>query len=191
MKNGFLLLMLLFLTLNIFSESLWQNSEGSLFTGASKDYRVGDIVTILVSESQNATSRGQSSVQKNNSLSLSAGSWTGLPLSDLGGAVQNSSGFAGQGTTTRSGSLTAKITAKVADILPNGNLILNGERKLQINEETEILKISGTVRPIDITIDNTIQSQYLADAKIVYTGRGDVHTSERQGAISKFFMWLF
>jgi len=86
--------------------------------------------------------------------------------------------FDGSGSTSRQETLSATVSAKVIDVLTNGNLLIEGRRNVKVNNEDQIIIIDGTVRPADIGTDNTVNSIYIADAKISYTGKGII--SDRQ-----------
>jgi flagellar L-ring protein precursor FlgH len=107
----------------------------------------------------------------------------------VGGSSSNS--LTGKGTTSRDSELQARITARVVEVLPNGNLNIEGKRRLAVNAEDQYIVISGTVRPEDITSDNVISSQYIADAKIVYTGKGVVDDKMRPGWLTRVVDWAW
>jgi len=97
--------------------------------------------------------------------------------------VDADSGYSGSGITTRSGSMDARISVSVKEVLPNGNLLLEGTRNVTINDDSQTITISGVVRPYDISPDNTVLSIYMADAQIKYKGKGP--SSSSQGLITK------
>ncbi|MDD5434003.1 MAG: flagellar basal body L-ring protein FlgH, partial [Nitrospira sp.] len=99
----------------------------------------------------------------------------------------------GSGTTSRSSQLTAVMTAKVLDVLPNGNLVIDGKHEVSVNNETQIISISGIIRPEDIGPGNTILSTYIADAKITYSGSGVISDKQRVGWLVRVmdFIWPF
>ena len=83
------------------------------------------------------------------------------------------------------------MSARVVKVLENGNLVVEGSKVVEINEEKEIIKIKGVVRPQDIEADNTIYSYNIADAEITYSGKGTVHNGHRPGLLSKLLNWIF
>jgi len=175
------------------AESLWKEAEenaiGQSMVSESKGHQIGDILTILIIENSTATQKATTQNKKTSNFTGRAG--TG-PLSFLPGMSAGSSGdFQGDGTTTRSGNITAKISAKVTKIFPNGNLLLTGTRKIRINDENQDIEISGIVRTRDIASDNSILSSYLADAEIKYKGNGIVGTSNRPGVVKRISDWIF
>ncbi|MDI6703791.1 MAG: flagellar basal body L-ring protein FlgH [bacterium] len=161
-------------------ESLW-SGEGSLFED-HKARHIGDVVTIVILEQTNAfhstsTKRakdieGGAKGEKGNLLSL-------LPF--IGGK----SSYKGDGQTKRSGGLTAKVTAEIIRILPNGNLGIEGRRVIRVNSEEEEIVITGEVRPEDISSDNTVLSTYISNAKIRYRGCLKFSDKEKPGVISR------
>lgn len=171
--------------------SIWQVTSVSL-TEDGKARRIGDIVTIVISESASASKQAKTSTGRSSDMSAGIPAFMGLEgagilLNNLGGqdanlskliSASNSSKFEGSGSTSRSETLTASISAKVIDLLPNGNLRIEGQRNVKVNNEDQIVTIQGTIRQRDITSENTINSIYVADAQITYGGEGII--SERQ-----------
>ncbi len=105
----------------------------------------------------------------------------------LGASATSSDGFAGKGDSSQSNSLSGDISVTVAQVLPNGNLIVRGEKSLKLNQGKEFVQISGIVRPVDILSDNTVLSTQLADAHIAYSGQGAVNDSNTMGWMARFF----
>jgi flagellar L-ring protein precursor FlgH len=115
-----------------------------------------------------------------------------LKLASLAKAsIQNN--FTGSGETTRDESMTASITARVVEVTANGNLYIQGMREIKVNNEVQFMTLSGLIRPVDISPDNTILSSYVADAKISYSGRGAVSDKQRPGWLTRVidFIWPF
>ena len=114
-------------------------------------------------------------------------------LSQGGVGAETSEKHDGTGSTSRSSELTAVLTAKVIDVLPNGNLLIDGRREVIVNNETQLISLSGTVRPEDIGPNNTVLSTYIADAKITYTGEGVIGDKQRVGWFVKIMdaVWPF
>ncbi len=178
--------------------SLWTDNNGSLYFVDTRARRVGDVITIDVVENTSSkmdanTKTGRtSSIDGNIDNSLGymralqeANRRLGL---DLDGTATNTlfkaslkNEFDGKGTSDRSGQVTASIGARVTEVLPNGNLVIFGKRKMKVNNETQIITVSGIVRPMDIDTDNRIKSTYSADALIEYTGRGVIAEKQKPG----------
>jgi len=147
---------------------------------------VGDLVTILVYENASATNSASSGSQKQARIdgNVSAGHFN----KSVGAGINGSSDS--NGTTGRSGQMVAQISGKVTAIEPNGDLDLAGQQVIHINRERTLIKITGRVRPADISATNAVLSSKLADAAIDYDGSGFVSRSARQGIITRLFSWL-
>ncbi len=177
--------------------SLWnENQSRNFFFQDAKASHVGDIVTVRVVENASGSKAAGTSTSRASNLTASATPFFGLPantLTNLGatGGFENS--FEGDGTTTRRGSLTADVTAIVVAVYPNGNMMIEGEREVLINNEKEYLSVSGIVRPEDVLQGNTVFSTVIADAKIEYSGTGVVSDKQRPGWFVRIldFIWPF
>ncbi len=153
---------------------------------------VGDIVTIVLSEATNAQKSATTTTQKATSDTLPGMSLLGSPVTIHGSSVlsaniNDTSKFNGGGNSAQSNSLTGFITATVAKVLPNGNLYVKGEKKLWINQGQENVVLSGVIRPIDLSPDNSISSAKVAGARISYGGKGAIADANAQGWLSRFF----
>jgi flagellar L-ring protein FlgH len=182
--------------------SIWsgESVHNRLFTDRKARY-VNDIVTIIVSEQalgQNTATTNTSRDTKNTSgISGLLGVDTSIINNNanlggqiaVGGASANS--LKGTGDTTRGGNLTARLTARVTRVLENGTLAIEGRRQLTINSEDQFLVMSGIIRIEDITADNLIYSQSIADARIVYTGNGVVDDKMRPGWLTRVVDWVW
>ncbi len=177
--------------------SLWnQNQSRNFFFQDAKASHVGDIVTVRVVENASGSKTAGTSTSRTSNLAASATPFFGLPantLSNLGATGNFQNSFDGDGTTTRRGSLTADVTAIVVAVYPNGNMMIEGEREVLINNEKEYLSVSGIVRPEDILRGNTVFSTVIADAKIEYSGTGVVSDKQRPGWFVRIldFIWPF
>ncbi|MEJ5347454.1 MAG: flagellar basal body L-ring protein FlgH [Desulfosoma sp.] len=168
--------------------SLWNARQESLFQDI-KAHRVGDIVTIMVSEQSKAskeaatsTSRTRELKGEGNFMGLSTPSQTILqPVNKTGYGLNFDSTFTGKGSTKKADSMTAYMTATVTEILPNGNLVIRGSRWTKVNDELQQIVLEGVVRPMDITRDNTVLSQNIAEAKIFFVGKGPVSRHQKPG----------
>lgn len=153
---------------------------------------VGDIVTIVLSETTNAQKSATTTTQKSTSDTLPGMSLFGSPVTIhgaqvLSGTVNDASKFDGEGTSAQSNSLTGHVTATIAKVLPNGNLYIKGEKKIWINQGQESVLISGVIRPIDVAPDNTVPSSRVASARISYGGKGAIADANAAGWLSRFF----
>ena len=172
------------------SESLWQPQAAKSPYIDKTAARLGDIVTVVIVESAASSQQASTDAKKNSSLNTGPGVGPGLQNIPLfkysGGDSVNASG-----STTRTSSLSAKMTAKVTKVEANGNLVIEGSRFVQTNKEKAEMKLTGTIRPQDIAVDNTVLSTYISDAKITYVGSGPIGSRQKEGLISKIFKILF
>ena len=165
-----------------------QNME--LFADA-RAHRVGDILTIVLVESTQASKKASTSTSKKDDADIGAPTVLGRGLSINGNPLSVGLGsersFDGAGSSSQSNQLTGQITVTVAQRLSNGNLIVRGEKWLTINQGQELVRIAGIVRPQDISPDNSVPSTRVADARISYTGRGTLADANTRGWLSRFF----
>ena len=164
------------------------DSGRSLVTNL-KAHGVGDVVTIVIEES--STANATSKVDANNKGEISGG--PGLGFLDLlkSWGLDTENKYQGDGRTQRTGTLQAEITARIAEVLPNGDYRLSGTRMLDLNGERQLIEVTGICRARDITAGNRILSSYIADARIGYTGSGVVNSASQPGLITKLINWLF
>jgi len=193
-------------TNNYSNGSIWQASSVAL-TEDGKARRIGDIVTIIVTETASASKQAATATGRTSELSAGIPAFMGLEgagilLNNLGGKEANlsklidasaSSKFDGSGSTSRKESLSATISAKVVDVLPNGNLKIEGRRNVKVNSEDQIVTVRGTIRQRDITAENTINSIFIADAQISYSGEGIISDRQKPGWLMNVIdvLWPF
>lgn len=158
---------------------------------------VGDTVTILLEEQTTAQKSSQTDTAKNTKDSLSAPTLLGYPVTIhgtpvLSGSLNNANTFSGSGDSKQSDSLIGDITCTVIRRLANGNLVVQGEKWVGINQGNEYVRLQGVIRPIDISPENTIPSSKVADARIAYGQHGALADANRPGLLSRFFNspWL-
>jgi flagellar L-ring protein precursor FlgH len=144
---------------------------------------VGDLITVLIVEKTKATHKAETKTKKESDLD--AGPGKELLKFLKGWTFSTKDDFSGGGKTLRSGQLEARITCKIVEILPNGNFKIEGKQELKINRETQKIILTGIIRPIDISSNNTILSNYVADAKIIYEGSGILARKNKLGIISR------
>lgn len=195
--------------------SLWQDDSplSALFV-SQKARKAGDIVTINIVEASSASNNAGTKTDRGSSMNGGIDTLFGFenefnsddkyrgirkyfnPFSATGGATikgSMDSGFDGSGTTTRSGNLSAYITARVTEVLPGGNLQITGAREVEINNEKLIITLTGVIRPRDISPENVILSTYISDAKISYSGSGVINDRQRPGWLANLIntVWPF
>lgn len=168
-------------------------SPGSLYSSparlsdAFRDVRasqVFDLVTIQVSDQASAVSTGTTNTSRKSSANASVTSLAGplkstSALSNLANMSGNQQ-LQGQGTTSRSSTLTTTLTAEVTHVLPNGNLVVQGQKIISINSERQIVTVRGIVRPTDLSPTNSIPSDRLAQLQVLVNGKGVVNDSVKQ-----------
>lgn len=172
------------------SGSLWSERSESLYADF-KARGVGDLLTIVVLESTVAAANAETKSSKSESASTTAGIGPLLKffLPELGASGKTDS--SGTGSTTRSGSLTTRLSVMVVEALPGGVLKIEGARTIQINGETQKLVLMGLVRIKDIRADNTVLSTHVANAEIKLEGKGPIGSRQKEGLITKLFKLLF
>lgn len=154
----------------------------------SRPYRVGDILTVVLQESTNASKSAATTTGKSQTASLATPSVLGLNgLSRLSGSLSGDRSFKGDGTSSQKNSLTGQISVTVARVLSNGSLVIQGEKYLGINQGSEYVKLSGIVRPQDITPNNTVISTRIANAHIAVGGTGALNDANNMGWLARFF----
>ncbi|WP_127563702.1 flagellar basal body L-ring protein FlgH [Stenotrophomonas indicatrix] len=153
---------------------------------------VGDLLTITLLENTTAQTSANTATNKESNLSLGTPSIFGAPVT-LGGkdilsaTAKGARDFTGKGNSAQSNRLQGNVTVTVVQRLPNGNLVVQGQKNLRLNQGDELVQVQGIVRPGDISADNTVPSSRVAEARIVYGGRGPVAQSNAMGWLSRFF----
>jgi len=182
--------------------SIWpgENMNNSLFADRKARY-VNDIVTIIIQESSEGGNKATTNTGRDTNTSAGIEALLGLEQkimeqnTRMGTAIEvggkSSSSLKGTGNTSRGSSLEARLTARVVKVLDNGNLVIEGKRQLTVNAEDQYIIITGIVRPEDITSDNLIASQYIADARIIYTGKGIINDKMRPGWLTRIIDWVW
>ena len=194
--------------------SLWQarSSFNGLFID-TKARNLGDIVTVKIDEQAKATNRANTETERQSGLEAGIDKLFGIEdwwqddvLDDVSSNVPKldpfgnpsvkgsiSSDFKGDGETSRSGNLEAYITCQVVEVMDNGNLKIVGTREVMVNNENQLIILSGVIRPRDISDDNVIMSTYISDAKIAYSGSGVVDDRQRPGWLANLLnnAWPF
>lgn len=184
-----------------------QDNNGAIFQPVNgmalfedvRAHRVGDILTVQLVEKTAASKQAATSTKKEQDIELGVDSLFGRDVmyngaNPLNASVSASRDFSGDGASSQSNTLTGNITVTIAEVLPNGNMIVRGEKVLTINQGDEFIRISGIVRPVDVTPDNTVLSTKIANAEITYGGRGTLADSNKKGWLARFFdspLWPF
>ncbi|MGD9943759.1 MAG: flagellar basal body L-ring protein FlgH [Burkholderiaceae bacterium] len=168
----------------------------SSFRGLFEDRRarlIGDLLTIQIQEKTSARSSSNSSVDRNSSIDASItrlpfvkGTSSLLPKLGVGGSSANT--FEGKGETGSDNLFSGTIAVTVVDVLPNGNLIVSGEKQVGINQNVEVLRFSGVINPATVLPGNVVASTQVADARLEVRGRGDIDRAHTMGWLSRFFL---
>lgn len=196
--------------------SLWRDKVS--FYEDRKARRLNDLVTIIVNETSTASKKASTDSSRDSSANYGLGNFFGSTLTNMNWSQQlpsklfgfttpwsgsnfapyvnsstNNSQFKGSGATTREGKLSGTITAKVVEVLPNSNLVLESRKEILVNNEKEILVFRGIVNPDNIAPNNTVQSQYIADAQIYLVGEGVLDDKQSAGWLVRFLdkIWPF
>ncbi len=184
--------------------SLWQEENGRAYLYEDlRAMRIGDIITISIVEKHKGSKSADTSAEKDSTVSNSLGGsgvgYLGIPGIRLGGEARRGFGidasaknkFNGKGATNREDTLTGTISAIVTEVLPNGDLRVEGRREVTVNSERQIMTIGGIVRRVDVNTKNTVQSSAIADAKIEYSGLGVVDDVQRPGWFVRVLDWIY
>jgi flagellar L-ring protein precursor FlgH len=155
-------------------------------TADSRAFRSGDVLTVVLQETTQASKKTGTTTGKNSSATIAPLVLMGKSLkTDIGVDAQRS--FDASDSSTQQNTLQGAITVVVRQVLPNGLLQIQGEKSLTLNQGEEFIRVSGYARVSDIDTDNRLSSQRIANARIVYSGRGALAETQRQGWLSTFF----
>ncbi|WP_346353608.1 flagellar basal body L-ring protein FlgH [Azotosporobacter soli] len=179
------------------AESLWnEQSPAANMYSDRKARTVGDILTILISETSTATRTGKTSNSKSASANMSAS--TGLFSQlfrffklDSSASAKNADSVATNGTVSNSNTVTARMTAQVVEVKPNGNLVIAGSQTVAQGGEEQKITVNGIVRTEDISGDNTVYSYNVANAQIHIDGKGPIAAKQKQGIITQLLNFFF
>ena len=165
--------------------SIYSTQAAGLFATDRRASKIGDILTVSFAESFQATKSQNAATSKSSANQISLPGI--IPGSDLEERISNAltsssdRSFTGSGSTAQSNSLTGQISVQVVRVLPGGNLEILGQKRLVLNKGDEYIRVSGVVRPEDISADNVILSDRIASANIQYIGAGDIADPANQG----------
>jgi flagellar L-ring protein precursor FlgH len=154
---------------------------------------VGDTITINLVERNNAQKSANASTSRTSSMSGGITSLSRVPLAGLAGLNAEAgmeSGFKGAGAAAANNAFNGTITVTVIEVLPNGNLLVSGEKQMAINQGSEFIRFSGVINPNTVTTSNTVQSTQVADARIEYRGSGALDETQQIGWLQRFFVAL-
>lgn len=184
----------------VWADSIWDNAKGNLYTAERKRLRVGDVVTILISETSSAAQEATTKTTKQSGIGFDLLSGWDQVANLLGnetlrktftGRLSGNDTYQGTGQTARKSNVRAVVTAVITEILEGGNVYVVGEHKVKVNNEIETIRISGIIRPADITPANTVNSFQLAKAEVAVNGVGVVAAKQSPGVLTKLLGWFF
>lgn len=173
--------------------AIFQADSGySALINGGRAASIGDILTIQLVERTDASKSNSANLDRSGNVGITPPS-TGLlsklfSASDVG--ASGAQGFKGKGDAAQSNALSGEITVTVAKVFPNGTLLVRGQKQLTLNRGDEYVQIAGLVRQADIRPDNSVLSTRVADARISYTGKGEISRASRQGWLSRFFSMI-
>lgn len=179
-------------------------STGSIYSDAQAGYledaramRVGDVVQVRINEEADAQGAASTDLGKSSSRQKGLVAMLSMlpqvrndPNVNLEELLSSTTNFEGEGSTQRAGRLSAKIGVRVKQELPNGDLFVEGTKVVMINHEEYHLYISGLLRPSDIQPDNSVDSSLMADARVEFTGRGDIDDQVERGWLTQFLDFI-
>jgi flagellar L-ring protein FlgH len=175
------------LSASAMATNLYPKDNWAALASDRRPEHVGDTVTIIISENQQASNTVRKGTRKRSSIDgkISAGQHL-----DETAALSLGGSYDGEGTNARSDRVLAQLTATVTQVEPNGDLRVSGWQRLSINGEFTNIKVSGRIRRDDVSADNTVLSSRLADAMIDYNGRGFASRGAKPGVVARIFNWL-
>jgi flagellar L-ring protein precursor FlgH len=179
------------------ADSLWPGGSsdfGNSSNGMSDNraLKVGDIVTVRINESVSGSQSSNVSTNKSATVAGTAGqgsfSGTSMPINSYGAGGEES--FAGGGTNANTGTLVTTISARVISVLDSGNLVIQGQRSVKINDEKQQIYFKGVIRPKDVDATNSVSSAMVSDEQITYDGHGPLSEKSHPGFFTRLVDWL-
>ncbi len=186
--------------------SIFGQGDNPLFSD-HKAMNVYDIVTVIISENASSSNSGSKQLSENDTSALGNGIFSSTgdnarynrainnlnDFTSIGYNSTSSSTYKGQGTAVKDASFTTTVSARIVKVLQNGNYFISGKREILVDEQKQIIQISGVIRPYDIDQNNRISSAQMSDAKILYKSEGDVDRATKQGWATKIIqaIWPF
>lgn len=166
--------------------AIYVGRQSDSWFGKGRNFQVGDVITVLLNESTQAARSQVGTITRNSTNDMLS---PGLAvLGNRLGGVMKGVDFSktdisnkGTGSADQTASLTGSVAVSVVEVMPNGNLVLRGEKQLALTEGSEVIQVAGIIRPDDVAPNNTVQSRRLANAQIAYRGSGDLANATRAG----------
>ncbi|HQS65589.1 MAG TPA: flagellar basal body L-ring protein FlgH [Sulfuricurvum sp.] len=186
--------------------SLFGQGDSPLFSD-HKAMHVNDIVTVVISESARSSNQGVKTLTEADTIGLNGGVFTNAGtnsalnsataklngVANIGFSGGSTSDYAGSGLATKNATFTTTVSARIVKVMVNGNYFIVGRREIMVDDQKQIMQLSGVIRPYDIDQNNQISSAKISDAKIMYANEGDIDRSVNQGWASKMVqaVWPF
>lgn len=175
------------------------DNHGSIFSAAQarplfEDRRarmVGDVLTINIAENTAASKKSGTTAERSHTVDASIPTMQNVPFKgalNMGLEANNSNKFSGKGENSSTNAFISTLTVTVVEVLPNGNLLVSGEKQIGLKEGEEFVRFSGVVNPNTITAANTVQSAQVADARIEYKANGFLDSAQVMGWLGRFFL---
>ncbi len=182
--------------------SLYRSNRSLNLFGDAKASQVGDILTVMLQEKTSSSKSSNVEIKKESEVAIAPTVGTGTILGSqpslgefgLNTSLTSESDFKGESEADQSNRLTGNISVTVVDVYPNGTLVIRGEKWITLNRGNEFIRISGLVRPMDIAPNNTVPSTKIANARITYSGTGELADAQEMGWLTQFFnsaIWPF
>jgi flagellar L-ring protein precursor FlgH len=157
-------------------------------TSDSRAFRVGDVVTVILQETTQASKKAGTSFNKGSSIGISPFAALGKAFAKTAIDASADRGFKGDSSSTQQNALSGAVTVVVQEVLPNGLLLVSGEKRLNLNQGEEFVRLKGMLRAADIDADNQVSSLRVANARIAYSGEGALAESNNPGWLLRFFV---
>ncbi len=173
------------------AQSLWTDNDGQMWSvfADRKAHNVGDILTIVISETTSLSAAKTNSNKKSGNQSLSAG--TGIFGFLAAASASGSDSFKADGSATDTNRVKANLTVTVVEVQPNGNMVVEGTQSIWQNKDEHKITLRGIVRQDDVSSGNTVLSTQVADATVHFDGKGPLNAKQRQGILTQIFNILF
>ena len=177
------------------AKSLWSNGDGhteNLYFSDNKARNVGDILTIIISETATTSATRSSSNSKSGNVNMQAGVGVFDFLNSIFPAsISGSDNFKADGSSASTNRANGRVSVTVVEVEPNGNMIVEGTQSIWQNKNEHKITLRGVVRRDDVTYANTVSSAQVADATIRFDGKGPLNSKQRQGILTQIFNILF
>lgn len=166
---------------------VFQTGYNWSLTADRRAWRVGDILTVMLEETTQSSKQAKTNFGKNSSVDIGAPTAFGHTADNLAASADANRDFDGSATSQQQNSLRGSITVSIQKVMPNGVMLIGGEKWLTLNQGDEYIRVTGLVRADDIQNDNTISSQRIGNARISYAGRGALSDSNAAGWLTRLF----